>query len=261
MNIQNKDAITFLKDIEDSSVDLLFADLPYNITNAKWDFQIIDLSAWWKEANRVLKPNGLVVATASVPFNIILGHSNLRDLKYEWIWSKTHPTGHLNAKKMPMKAHENVMVFYNKQPVYNPQKTAGHERKISTAKHKRNTEMGEIYSDYSKHTDYDSTERYPKSVIEFKSDKQKLNIHSTQKPLPFLKYIIETYTNEGFTVVDSTCGSGGIGVACEDLNRNCILNDNDPYWCEVSRLRIVEQWDKNPPNKKELKERLKNLVV
>lgn len=259
MNIQNKDAVTFLNELEENSVDLLFADLPYNITNASWDKQIINLNDWWIAANRALKPNGAVVATACVPFNIILGASNIKDLKYEWIWEKSAATGHLNAKTMPMKAHENVLIFYKNQPHYNPQKTTGHKRKVSTAHHKRNTELGEIYSNYSNHTTYDSTERYPRTVLSFKSDKQKLNIHSTQKPLTLLKYFVETYTKEGATVVDSTCGSGGIGVACEDLGRNYILNDNSAYWCEVSRLRIIEEWDKFPPNKKELRARLEKL--
>lgn len=256
--IENKDAVKFLKDLENNSVDLLFADLPYNITNASWDKNIINLQEWWNEANRVLKSNGLVVATASVPFNIILGYSNFEDLKYEWIWEKTSATGHLNSKRMPMKAHENIMVFYKNQPVYNPQKTTDHERKISSASHKRNSTKTELYGEHGL-TSYDSTERYPRTVITFKSDKQKLNIHSTQKPLKLLKYIIKTYTNEGFTVVDSTCGSGGMGVACKELNRKYILNDNSSYWCEVSRLRILENWDETPPNKKELKNILAHL--
>lgn len=259
MRIENKDAIQFLNDLEESSVDLLFADLPYNITNAKWDKEIIVLSDWWGAVDRVIKPNGVVVATACIPFNILLAASNIKNLKYEWIWEKTAATGHLNAKEMPMKAHENVLIFYKNQPVYNPQKTTGHKRKVSTAHHKRNTDLGELYGAQKKMADYDSTERYPRTVLTFKSDKQKLNIHSTQKPLEFLKYFIKTYTNEGMTVADSTCGSGGLGVAAKELNRECILNDKSAYWCEASRLRILENWDKNPPNKKELKIRLERL--
>lgn len=257
--IENKSCYEFLDDLEDNSVDMLFADLPYNITNCSWDSQIINLDRWWEGVHRVLKPNGIVVATAVTPFNILLGYSNLSNLKYEWVWEKTQATGHLNAKEMPMKAHENVLIFYKKQPTYNPQKTQGHKRKVSTAHHKRNTDIGEVYNQCNNFSDYDSTERFPRTVLQFKSDKQKLNIHSTQKPLLLLKYFVETYTNIGDLVVDTTCGSGGILIACDDLVRNCIINDNDEYWCEVSRLRLEEKWDKNPPNKKELKERLKIL--
>lgn len=146
MNISNKDSVDFLKSLSSNSVNLVFADLPYNITNASWDKQIINLQDWWTEVNRVLKSDGVVVATACVPFNIILGASNIKDLKYEWIWEKTSATGHLNAKKMPMKAHENVMVFYKNQPTYNPQKTQNHKRKVSSAHHKRNTDIGELYN-------------------------------------------------------------------------------------------------------------------
>lgn len=130
---------------------------------------------------------------------------------------------------------------------------------MSTAIHKRNTDTGELYKKCDSFKDYDSTERFPRSVLQFKSDKQKLNLHSTQKPLPLFKYFVETYTNKGDLVIDTTCGSGGILVACKDLEREAIINDIDPYWCEVSRLRYVEEWDKNYPNKKELKERLKIL--
>lgn len=187
MNIQNKDAIEFLNGLEESSVDMIFADFPYNITNAEWDKQIIDLNLWWPAAKRVLKPNGVVVATACTPFNIILGSSNIKDLKYEWIWEKTSATGHLNAKIMPMKAHENVLIFYKSTPTYNPQKTKNHIRKVSTAKHKRNTDQGELYNEAKTPTDYDSTERYPRTVLKFKSDKQRLNIHSTPETIGFFK--------------------------------------------------------------------------
>lgn len=257
--IKNLNCYDFFDSLEARSVDMLFADLPYNVTNASWDKQIIDLPRWWEGVGRVLKPNGVVVATACVPFNIVLGASNLNHLKYEWIWEKTQGSGHLNAKKMPMKAHENVMIFYKTPPTYNPQMTHGHKRKVSTAKHKRNTDTGELYGKCDVFEDYDSTSRYPRSVVVFKSDKQKLNIHSTQKPLALLEYFVKTYTNEGNLVVDSTCGSGGIKIACNNLGRQSIISDIDPYWCEVSRLREVEGWDVNLPNKKELKIRLSKL--
>jgi DNA modification methylase len=163
-----------------------------------------------------------------------LGVSNIEMLKYEWIWEKTQATGHLMAKKRPMKAHENILVFYKKQPLYNPQKTKGHKRKVSTAHHKRNTSTGDIYGKSDKFSDYDSTERYPRSVLEFASDKQKLNLHSTQKPLALCEYLITTYSKENDIILDNTAGSGTTGLAAKNLNRNYIMIEKDE---EIYRVK------------------------
>ena len=136
----------------------------------------------WKEYNRIIKPNGCIALWAQSPFDKILACSNLKQYRYEWIIRKTHPTGFLNAKKMPMKAHENVLIFYKQLPTYNPQKTTGHPRKVSTAEHQRNGKQSTNYGEYHPHT-YDSTERYPVDVLEFKWDTQKSKAHATQKPL------------------------------------------------------------------------------
>jgi len=200
---------------------MIFADFPYGTTKCKWD-NLVDLGIFWKEANRVLLDDGIVVCTAQFPFTAILAMSNLKNLRYDWVWQKTHPTGHLNSKKMPMKAHENILVFYNKLPLYNPQKTQGHKRKVSTAKHK--LAMGnidsEVYNKGQKATDYDSTERFPLSVQVFPSDKQKNPLHSTQKPEALLEYLVKTYTNEGDYVLDVCRGSNTTGVVCDNLKRN-----------------------------------------
>jgi site-specific DNA-methyltransferase (adenine-specific) len=160
-------------------------------------------------------------------------------LRYEWIWEKTQATGHLNAKKMPMKAHENVLVFYNKLPTYNPQKTTGHKRKVSTAHHKRNTKTCEIYQEHDDFIDYDSTERYPRSVLLFASDKQKTCLHPTQKPLSLMEYFIKTYSNEGDIVLDNAAGSGTTGVAADNLNRKYILIESDEKNFEICVNRVT----------------------
>jgi site-specific DNA-methyltransferase (adenine-specific) len=153
------------------------------------------------------------------------------------VWQKTTPTGHLNAKKMPLRSHEDILVFYKKLPTYNPQKTIGHERKVSTAKHKRNSKKT---TNYGKHglTTYDSTERYPKSVLTFATDKQKSALHPTQKPLELIKYLVRTYSNEGDWVLDNTCGSNTTGLACFELNRNYIGIENDFDMYEISKERV-----------------------
>lgn len=219
--VYNGDCLNLMKFIPYKSIDMILADLPFGTTNCKWD-SIIDLNELWIHYKRLIKDNGVIVLFAQTPFDKVLGCSNLEWLKYEWIWEKTQATGHLNAKKMPMRAHENILVFYKKQSTYNPIKTYGHKRKVSTAHHKRNTSTGEIYNKCDNFSDYDSTERYPRSVQLFASDKQKLNLHSTQKPLALCEYLIKTYTNEGDLILDNVAGSGTTLVAAKNLNRNFI---------------------------------------
>lgn len=223
--------------LADKSVQLIIPDFPYVTTNAPWD-QPVDLELFWKEADRVLTDNGCVVCFAQFPFSAILAMSNLKNLRYEWIWEKSSATGHLNAKKMPMKSHENILIFYKKLPIYNPQMTTGHTRKVSSAKHKRNSVKTEIYGDH-KLTSYDSTERYPRDVLKFPTDKQRLAIHSTQKPGPLIEYLVKTYTNEGDTVLDPCRGSNTTGVVCDKIKRNYIGIENDKYFYDLGNLRRI----------------------
>ena len=139
------DSLELMKQIKDKSIDFIFTDLPFGTTNCKWD-SILDLDLLWIQYKRIIKDNGAIVLFAQTPFDKVLGASNLKMLRYEWIWEKTHATGHLNAKRMPMKAHENLLVFYKKLPTYNFQKTTGHKRKVSTAKHKQNSKQSDIYN-------------------------------------------------------------------------------------------------------------------
>jgi site-specific DNA-methyltransferase (adenine-specific) len=149
-------------------------------------------------------------------------------LRYEWIWEKTSATGHLNAKKMPMKAHENILVFYKKLPTYNPQKTSGHKPVNSYTKSIKNgTADGEIYGKTGVVSGGGNTDRYPRSVQTFSSDKQTSKLHPTQKPLSLCEYLVRTYTNEGDLVLDNTAGSGTTGLACKNLKRNYIMIEND----------------------------------
>lgn len=235
--IYNEDCLVGMKDIPDKSIDMVLCDLPYETTKNKWDL-IIPLDELWAHYNRIIKDNGAIVLTAQTPFDKVLGVSNLKMLKYEWIWEKTSATGHLNAKKMPMKAHENILVFYKKPPTYNPQKTTGHERKVSTAKHKRNSKNSSNYGESSA-TTYDSTERYPRSVQLFSTDKQKSSLHPTQKPVALFEYLIRTYTNEGDTVLDNCMGSGTTAIACMNTNRNYIGFELDKDYYELANERII----------------------
>lgn len=225
------------KHIADKSVDLIFADLPFGTTRCKWD-SIIDIPSLWKEYKRIIKDNGAVLLFAQTPFDKVLGASNLKMLRYEWIWEKTQASGHYNAKKMPMKAHENILVFYKKMPTYNPQKTEGHNPVNSYTKYIGTQNKTELYGKASKEIKGGGdTDRYPRSVLTFPSDKQTNYLHPTQKPLALCEYMIKTYTNEGMVVLDNACGSGTIGLAAKNLGRKFILMDNDPKWFDVSHKR------------------------
>lgn len=165
------DCIEKMRDIESGSVGMVLADPPYGTTRCKWD-SVIPLETMWEQLKRVIKPNGAIVITASQPFTSVLACSNLQMFRYSLVWEKTTATGHMNAKKMFMRAHEDILVFYKKLPTYNPQLTYGHKRKVSSAESKRNCKKTEIYGEHGL-TGYDSTYRYPRSVIKTSTDKQK----------------------------------------------------------------------------------------
>lgn len=232
IQLHHGDCFDVLPSLDDGSVDLVLADLPYGTTQCAWDTEL-SLPELWKHYRRICR--GAVVLFAQTPFDKVLGASNIRSLRYEWIWEKTHPTGHLNAKKMPMKAHENVLVFYDKLPTYNPIKTSGHVRKTAT----KRADLTPVYG--AQNFDalpYDSTERYPRSVITFPSDKQRSNLHPTQKPLALCDYFVRTYTNAGDTVLDNCMGSGTTGVAAVQAARRFIGIERDPIYFDTAERRI-----------------------
>lgn len=236
------DCFDYFPNIEDGVIDSIICDLPYGTTKCKWD-TILPLDDLWDQYKRILKPNGVVILFAQTPFDKVLGCSNLEWLKYEWIWEKTQATGFYNAKKMPMKAHENILVFYNKPPTYNAQKTTGHKPTNSYTKKadvQNKTEVyGKVKVDVSGGGD---TDRYPRSVQVFASDKQKNKldgtIHPTQKPLDLMEMLVKTYTNEGDLVLDNTCGSGTTNLACEKLNRRSIGIELDQKYFDISVKRL-----------------------
>lgn len=227
-----------MKTIPNHSIDLILTDPPYGTTACKWD-TIIPLDLMWEQLWRIIKPDGTICLFAGEPFASMLRMSNIKYYKYDWYWQKTTPTGFLNAKRQPMRNIENICIFYKKQPLYNPQKTNGHPRKVSTAQHKRHSKKTEDYGAYGLAT-YDSTERYPLQTLCFKSDKQKNALHPTQKPVALLEYLINSYTQNGDTVLDFTMGSGSTGVACINTNRNFIgIELDDNYFC-IAQDRIAE---------------------
>jgi len=226
------DCLQIMSTLPDKSVDMVLCDLPYGTTQCKWDSPI-DLQRLWSQYKRICK--GPIVLFAQTPFDKVLGASNLPMLRYEWVWHKTHPTGHLNAKKMPMKAHENILVFYDKLPSFYPIKTQGHIRKTAT----KRKDKTPIYGTQNfESISYDSTERYPRSVLTFPSDKQRNNLHPTQKPIQLCEYLIRSYTTAGEIVLDNCMGSGTTGVACKNLQRQFIGIEIDEDYFTSARIRI-----------------------
>lgn len=219
------DCLERMKEIPDGSVDMVMCDPPFGTTRNSWD-SVIDLDLMWKQLWRVLKPNGAVVLCASQPFTSVLTCSQIKYWKTQWVWSKNKGTGHLNAKKMPMRFHETLEVFYKKPPTYNPQKTTGHKPANYAL---GNVSVTENYGDQVS-TVYKggNTDRQPRNIIEIPvinndgSGADGKKIHSTQKPVALMEYMIKTYSNEGETILDFTIGSGATIKAANNLNRNVI---------------------------------------
>jgi DNA modification methylase len=252
INLFNGDCLEILETLSDKSIDMVFCDLPYGTTRNSWD-SLIDLDKLWNQYNRVVKDNGAVVLTAANPFDKVLAMSNLKYFKYDWIWEKNKGTGHLNAKKLPLKAHEYVLVFYKKMPTYNPQFTYGH-KPMNAVKQKKNMPKLDKLRNYGYVESLSgnpggSTRRYPRSVIKIpvinndSSDKW----HPTQKPFELAEYFIKTYSNEGDVILDNTMGSGSTGIACINTNRKFIgieMNreyfDKSKKWIKKAQNTILK---------------------
>ena len=226
------DCLDILPTLSGNSVDMVMVDLPYGTTACKWD-SIISLDFLWEQYNRICKDNAAMVFTAAQPFTTTLASSNIDNFRYEWIWEKPQGTNPMNAKVMPLKSHENILVFYRSKPTYNPQMWystpySGFSSDVS--------KIGEVYgSQKSKHRDNPEGSRYPKTILKYKQEK---GLHPTQKPVGLMEYLIKTYTNEGDTVLDNTMGSGTTGVACMNCNRNFIGIESDKKYFDIAKERI-----------------------
>lgn len=244
------DCLELMNNIPDKSIDMIFTDLPYNTTQNHWDC-MIDLDELWSQYKRIIKKNGCIALWAQAPFSHILAVSNVDWYRYEWVIEKTKGTGHLNSHKMPMKTHENIMIFadlddspetlqifYKELPTYNPQMTEGHNPVHSYTKH------GTDGSCYGKTrigiSGGGSTKRYPRDVLLFQWDTQKSSLHATQKPVAACKYFIETYTNSEEIVLDSCAGSMTTAIAALDTGRKVICIENDEKIFNVGKNRVLD---------------------
>lgn len=240
MKLYNNNCLDILPTIPNKSIDMILCDLPYGTTKCKWD-KVIDLQQIWKQYTRIIKDNGAIALFAVEPFASELRLSNKKMYKYDWIWEKTQATGHLNANRQPLRAYENILIFYKKQPLYNPQKTQNHSPLHSYTKYIKTQNNTELYGRMNKELKGGgNTDRYPRNIIKFASDKQKCKLHTTQKPVALLEYLIRTYTKEKDIVLYSCMGSGSTGIACIETNRDFIGIELDEKYFYVARNRIKE---------------------
>lgn len=238
MNLYNNDCLEVMRDLSDNSIDLLFCDLPYGETSCKWDCKI-DLTLFWKEINRICKINCPMFFTTTTRFGVDLINSNPKNFRYDLVWIKSAAAGFLNAKKMPMRKHEMIYVFYRKLPLYD---LSSHSHKFLKERIGR---TGNIYNSNNLNSNdlktpspelkYDPP--LPNSILEISSQKGK---HATQKPTALMEWILKYYSKEGDTVLDPTMGSGSTGVACKTMNRKFIGIEKDEkiYKDAVERLNL-----------------------
>ena len=238
--LMHGDCLELMPLLPDKSIDCIIADLPYGITNLKWD-SVIPFEPLWVQYKRLIKPNGAIVLFGSQPFTSALVMSNPKWFKYEWIWEKSKSTGFLNCNWQPLKSHEGILLFgefkcspsnqQNKN--FNPQMSFG-----KPYRDKGSNVKASIYNLYKKASNDNKGTRYPKSVIKFANPNYK-SIHPTQKPVPLLEYLIKTYTTEGELILDNTAGSGSLAIAALNTKRNYICIEKDDHYFEVMSNRIA----------------------
>lgn len=233
----NADCFDVFPFIEDKSIDAIICDLPYGTTACKWD-SVLPLDKLWTEYKRVLKPNGVILLTASQPFTTVLIGNDLKMFKYNLVWDKVSVTNPMLAKKQPMRCHEDILVFYDKQPTYNPQMRVG--VKWSRAGKKQHTTDTLGQSTLFNNGSDESEMKYPKSIVTFSNADKTKNEHPTQKPLELMEWLIKTYTNENDMVLDNTMGSGTTNLACIRLNRKSIGIEKEKQYYDVAVRRASE---------------------
>ncbi len=254
------DCLEIMKELPDESVDMILCDLPYGTTQNKWD-SLIPLEDLWSEYNRIIKPNGAIVLTSQGVFTAQLILSQPKIFKYKWVWEKSKPTNFLNAKKQPLRKHEDVCVFYKKQPIYNPQMTQGEPYNKGV----RKNQLSGSYGDFQPVEVSSNGERYPTDIIYVKTAESEGEVlHPTQKPVELGRYLIRTYTTPGEVVLDNTFGSGSFLVSALLEGRNFIgIEKNEDValfkkekidYIDVAKRRLFLAWEN-------LDKKLKSSIV
>ena len=239
MKLLNGDCLELLNDVDEKSVDLILCDLPYGQTYNKWD-SVIPLDKLWKQYKRVIKDNGCIALFGQGMFTADLMYSNKKWWKYNLIWDKVLTNGFLNANRMPLRSHEDIAIFYNKPPTYNPQKVLG-KKNHTKGKVKQNKN-----NNYGKHNFVDNSDelgnmKHPKSILTFTRPHSSVMKHPTEKPVEVCEWLIKSYTNEGDVVLDNCMGSGTTGIACENTNRKFIGMELNKEYFEQAVNRINQR--------------------
>ena len=250
------DCLEYMKLLPDNSIDMVLCDLPYGITQNKWD-SLIPLDELWKQYKRIVKANGAIVLTSHGIFTAILIMSNPSMFKYKWIWEKSKATNFLNAKKQPLRKHEDVCVFYKKQPTYNPQMLAGtpYDKGI------RKNQLSGSYGDFLPVHVQSNGQRYPTDILYFKTAESEGEvIHPTQKPVEMGRYFVRTYSNPGDVILDNTSGSGSFVVAALLEGRNFVAIEKNKDvalfkkkkvdYIKATKQRLYNAWISMPREKK-----------
>lgn len=256
-NVFEGDCLEIMKQLPDKSIDMVLCDLPYGTTQNKWD-SVIPLGELWQQYRRIVKDDGAIVLTSQGMFTAELMVSNPKMFRYKWIWEKSKSTNFLNAKKQPLRKHEDVCVFYRRQPVYHPQMIDGepYDKGI------RKNQMSGSYGDFQPVHVHSDGRRYPTDIIYFKTAESEGKVfHPTQKPVELGRYFVRTYTNPGDIVLDNTSGSGSFLVAALLEGRNFIgieKNENvalfkkgDINYITVTKQRLRDAWNSMSQDVKE----------
>lgn len=233
------DCINVMRQLPDGCIDMVLCDLPYGTTQNKWD-SIVPLDELWAEYKRIVKPNGAIVLTSQGLFTASLIMSQPKLFKYKWVWEKSKPTNFLNAKKQPLRKHEDVCVFYRKQPVYNPQMTEGEPYDKGV----RKNQLSGSYGDFQPVHVHSDGKRYPIDVVYFKTAESEGEVfHATQKPVEMGRYFVRTYSNPGDIVLDNTSGSGSFLVAALIEGRNFvgIEKNSDTELFKGEKINYIEK--------------------
>ena len=239
--IYNMDCLEGMKLIKDKSIDMILCDLPYGVTSRnKWD-TVIPFDKLWQQYNRIIKDNGAIVLFAQGMFTSDLMQSNRKIWRYNLVWDKVLPTGHLNANKMPLRKHEDICIFYKKQPTYNPQKVKGrpcHSR--GKAVNKTKEEYSNTHTNYGlyKAVETEGDMKHPTSILTFSKKHASKMMHPTEKSLECCEWLIKTYTNEGDVVLDNCIGSGTTAEAAINTNRKILGFELDENYFNIAKQRL-----------------------
>jgi site-specific DNA-methyltransferase (adenine-specific)/modification methylase len=251
------DCLEKMQDIPNESIDMILCDLPYGMTQNAWD-SYIPLDRLWSQYLRIIKRNGVIALTSHGVFTAKLILSQEKLFKYKWVWEKSKPTNFLNAKKQPLRKHEDVCIFYQRQPTYHPQMTQG----TAYDKGVRKNQLSGCYGDFEPVHVHSDGERYPTDIIYVKTAESEGEVlHPTQKPIELGRYLIRTYTEQGDVVLDNTCGSGSFLVAAMLEGRNFIgIEKNEDValfkrdeidYIEVAESRLRNAWLSMPGSERE----------